>query len=67
MAKNKNGKYSQVAQVKKASSVKKTIKGLKSGKTYYFKVVSYRQYKPTSSSAVKTVYSSSSKATAKIK
>lgn len=67
MAKNKNGKYSKVAQVKKASSVKKTIKGLKSGKIYYFKVVSYRQYKPTSSSAVKTVYSSSSKATAKIK
>ena len=55
MSTSKKGKYKKVATLKSASKVKYIKKGLKKGKTYYFKVRTYKVYKG------KTVYSSYSK------
>ncbi len=42
MATKKNGKYKTVKTIKKASTTKCTVKKLKKGKTYYFKVTAYK-------------------------
>ena len=55
MSTSKKGKYKKVATLKSASKVKYIKKGLKKGKTYYFKVRTYKVYKG------KTIYSSYSK------
>ena len=44
-ATKKNGKYKKVATVKKAKTVKKTVKKLKKGKKYWFKVRTYTKIK----------------------
>lgn len=44
MATSKNGTYSKIANIKSASTTKYVKSGLKSGKTYYFKVRAYRSY-----------------------
>lgn len=41
MATSKNGKYTKISTISKASTLSTTKTGLKSGKTYYFKVRSY--------------------------
>lgn len=42
-ATSENGKYKAVAEAKKVKTTSGTIKGLDSGKTYYFKVVAYKK------------------------
>ena len=42
MATSKNGKYKKVKTVKSVSTTKYTKSSLKKGKTYYFKVRSYK-------------------------
>ena len=41
--------------VKKASTVKKVIKKLKSGKKYYVKVAAYKNYKNSAGKTVKAI------------
>lgn len=43
MSSKKKGGYKKIATIKKAATVKYTRKNLKSGKTYYFKMRTYRQ------------------------
>ena len=61
-ATKKNGKYTMVKVVKKAASAKWTNKGLKKGKTYYFKV---RAYKSITSGELWGAYSNTAKAKVK--
>lgn len=60
MRKTKNGKYKKVKTVSKGSAKSVTISGLKKGTTYYYKVVSYKKYKPQCSKSKVKLYSSSS-------
>ena len=45
MATSKNGTYKKVSTISGGNNLKKTITGLKSGNTYYFKIIAFRKYK----------------------
>jgi len=61
VATKKNGKYKKIATIKGASKVTYTYKGLKSKKTYYFKIVAYRKGTDTYNGAASTILAARTK------